>query len=118
MRMLLAISTFLVIILLGSFKPVTNPVYITGHIRIDTTKIHLNPNNLLVLVKGNHKILATTHTDKNGNFELSFTPTTEKKFKFYCSSPPIGTMLLETVAKFESDTPDMTFFIPRKAKSK
>ena len=118
MRILFAIATFSVIILLGSFRPVTNPVVITGHIRIDTAKIHLNPNNLLVLVKRGHKILASTHTDKNGDFKLSFTPSTEKEFKFYCSSPPIGTILLETVTKFESDTADMTFFIPRKAKSK
>jgi hypothetical protein len=51
-----------------------------------------------------------------GNFDLSFTPEKEKSFDFFCSCVGVDTMLIASVTRFESDTPEMTFFIPAKNK--
>ena len=51
-----------------------------------------------------------------GNFDLSFTPEKEESFDFFCSGVGVDTMLIASVTRFESDTPEMTFFIPAKNK--
>jgi hypothetical protein len=68
---------------------------------------------MLIVVKGNNKVLARAYTNITGDFSITFTPKNETSFKFYCSAPSIGTKLLGIVKTFESDTSEMTFYIPR-----
>jgi len=95
-----------------SFKTVTNPVHITGHIKKNPKNTSVHIEHLFVFVKGDNKVLAKTFTDEKGNFKMTFTPEKEKSFDFYCNSIGIDTLLLGSVTTFESDTPEMTFYIP------
>lgn len=104
---LILIATFFV-----GFRPLTNPVYITGHVKKNPNDTSAYIEHLLVFVKGNNKILAKAFTDSRGNFEMTFTPGKEKSFDFYCHGLGIDTFLLESISTFESDTPEMTFYIP------
>jgi len=56
--------------------------------------------------------LAKTLTDKKGDFELTFTPDKEKSFDFFCHGIGIDTMLIGSIRTFESDTPELTFYLP------
>jgi hypothetical protein len=94
------------------FRPLTNPVYITGHVRKNPKDTSAYVEQLLIFVKGNNKILAKTFTDNKGDFKMTFIPKKEKSFDFYCTGIGIDTLLIVSVATFESDTPEMTFYIP------
>ena len=98
------------------FKTPSNPVYITGHIRHNPKDTSAFLGELSVFVRGGVEILAKTNTDKNGNFKLTFTPTNEKSFEFFCYSPGTDSILLASIKSFESDTPEMTFYIPAQIK--
>jgi hypothetical protein len=111
---IIAITLF-VVFLLG-FRPLTNPVYITGHLKRNPKDTTAYVEGILVIVKGDSKILAKTFTDNKGNFELTFTPNNEKSFDFYCHGVAVDTLLIASVTKFESDTPDITFYIPAQIK--
>ena len=69
-------------------------------------------NGIIVFVKGDNKILAKTVTNNKGDFTITFTPKNEKSFDFYCAGLGIDTLLISSVTSFESDTPEMTFYIP------
>jgi hypothetical protein len=97
--------------IISSFKLPTNPVYITGHIK-KNPKTSISVRHLYVFVRGDNKVLEKTYTDSKGNFKMTFTPTNEKSFNFYCFSHGLDTLLIGSVTKFESDTPEITFYIP------
>ena len=99
-------------ILTSGFKPFTNPLYITGHIKKDLKDSSTYVDHLMVFVKGRSKILAKAFTDNKGNFEMTFTPEKDKSFDFYCSGIGIDTLLLASITTFESDTPTLIFYIP------
>jgi phage FluMu protein Com len=99
------------------FKPWTNEVYIKGHIRKNPKDASGYIEYIIVFVKGDNKVLAKAVTDDKGDFNLTFTPNKEKSFDFYCNSVGIDTMLIASVTTFESDTPEMTFYIPLKYKT-
>lgn len=103
--------TFFVTII-SSFENITLPVYITGHIRKNPNDTSAYIEHLNIYVKGNKRILAKTFTDNKGNFFLSFTPGTEPSFDFFCNGIGIDTLLLSSITTFESDTPDLTLYIP------
>ena len=103
--------------LLFGFKPSINEVYIKGHVKKNPKDNSANVEHLIVFVKGDNKVLAKTTTDNKGNFDLTFTPNNEKSFDFYCNGIGIDTMLIGSVTRFESDTPEMTFYIPAKHKT-
>lgn len=65
-----------------------------------------------VFVKSDNKILAKVLTDNKGDFKLTFTPENQKSFDFYCTGVGLDTILISSVKTFESDTPEMTFYIP------
>src|SRR5690348_13533602 len=94
------------------YEPVTNPVYITGHIKRNPKDTFAYVDHIIVFVKGDNKVLAKTITDNNGNFNLKFTPKQEKSFDFFCKGVGLDTLLVGSVKVFKSDTPDMTFYIP------
>ena len=96
------------------FKPWTNEVYIKGHIRKNPKDTSAFVSYLAVFVKGDNKVLAKAITDNKGNFDLSFTPSKEKSFDFFCNGVGVDTMLIASVTTFESDTREMTFYIPAK----
>ncbi|TAL41450.1 MAG: hypothetical protein EPN92_12940 [Chitinophagaceae bacterium] len=98
------------------YKLLTLPVNITGHLKKNPKDTSAYVEGLLVFVKGNSKVLAKTFTDKKGDFELTFTPNKEKSFDFYCNGVAIDTLLIGSVKTFESDTPEMTFYVPAQAK--
>ncbi|MGN6211000.1 MAG: hypothetical protein ACTHN6_00705 [Parafilimonas sp.] len=117
MTVLKFIATIFIAVIFFSFKPLTNPVYITGHIKKNPSDTSAFIAHLVVFVKGDNKILAKTMTDDKGNFGLTFTPKKEKSFDFYCNGVGVDTMLIASVITFESDTPEMTFYIPAKQKT-
>lgn len=111
------IASIFIAILFLSFRPFTNEVYITGHIRKNPKGTSASVSHLVVFVKGDNKILAKTITNDKGDFNLSFEPKKEKSFDFYCNGIAVDTMLIASVTTFESDTPEMTFYIPAKYKT-
>lgn len=113
-RFIVAIYTGLIVF---GFAPLTNQVYITGHIRQNPKDSSGFIAHLIVFVKGDNEVLAKTITDDKGNFDLIFTPKKEKSFDFYCNGVGIDTMFIASVTTFESDTSEMTFYIPVKYKT-
>lgn len=114
LRLTVYISAFLLATLLFGFTKLTNSVFIKGHIRKSTKEVAGYISYIVVLVKGDNRILAKTITDSNGDFQLSFTTNEENSFDFYCTSVGIDTMLLASVKKFEKDNSEMTFHLPAK----
>ncbi len=112
LRLTIYISTILLATLLLGFKLLTNPVHITGHLKRNFKNIPTYLEGITIIIKGDNKILAKTFTDKQGNFELTFTPEKQKSFDFYCYGLAIDTLLVASVRTFESDTPVLTFYIP------
>lgn len=118
MRMLIFLKFCFVLsmgILLAGFEHATHPIHITGHLyKNGADSSTINTANLIVFVKGDKKILAKGLTDDKGDFTLTFTPKNEKTFDFYCSGLGTDTMLLSSISFFESDTPDIKFYLPGK----
>ena len=112
LRLIIYISTILLATLLLGFKLSTNPVHITGHLKRNPKDTSAYVEGISVIVKSDNKILAQTFTDRQGNFELKFTPVNEKSFDFYCYGLAVDTLLIASIRTFESDTPDLTFYIP------
>jgi len=112
LRLIIYISTILIATLLLGFKLLTNPVTITGHLKKNLTDNSAFVDRVIVFVKGDNKILAKVLTDEKGDFEITFTPKKEKSFDFYCTGLGLDTLLISSVTTFESDTPEMTFYIP------
>ena len=112
LRLIIYISTILLATLLLGFKLLTTPVHITGHLRNNPKDTFANIKGIAVIVKGGNKVLAKTFTDRHGNFELTFTPEKEKSFDFYCYGLAVDTLLIASFKTFESDKPDLTFYIP------
>ena len=112
LRLTTYISTILVLTLLLAFRLSTNPITITGHLKTNLKDTSAYLEGISIIVKGNNKILAQTFTDRQGNFELTFTPDKEKSFDFYCYGLAVDTLLIASIRTFESDTPDLTFYIP------
>jgi hypothetical protein len=99
---------------LTAFKPLmpTFPLYITGHIRNATANSHSKLNGLVVLVKGDGKLLAKSVADTKGNFNMTFTPERQKRFNFYCTRPGCDTLLIGSFTAFDTDSEEMTFYVP------
>jgi hypothetical protein len=112
MRTFKFISIIFIATFFSSFKSRTNQVVINGHLRKNPSDTFAPISHLIVFVKGDNKVLAKTTTDEKGDFSLSFTPGKEISFDFFCNGVGVDTMLIACVTKFESDTPDMTFYIP------
>ncbi|MCC6289302.1 MAG: hypothetical protein IT249_15590 [Chitinophagaceae bacterium] len=98
--------------LLLGFRHLTLPVTITGHLKKNPADTFAYTNGIIVFVKGGNKVLAKAVTDNKGDFIITFTPKKEKSFDFYCTGLGIDTILISSVTVFESDTPEMTFYIP------
>lgn len=95
-----------------SFKVLTNPIFIKGHLRLNPKDTSAYVERISVFVKGDGKVLATTFTDGNGNFELTFTPDKEKSFDFFCHGVGVETILIGAVRTFNNNTPELTFYLP------
>jgi len=100
-----------VTLLLG-FSLLTNPVTITGHLKRNPKDASAYVEGITVIVKGDSKILAHTFTDRQGNFEITFVPDKEKSFDFFVFGVAVDTMLIGSVKSFDSNTPELTFYIP------
>jgi hypothetical protein len=112
LRFTIYISTILIATLVLGFRLLTNPVFITGHLKTTSKDTSAYTEGVLIFVKGDNKILAKAITDNKGDFEISFTPNKEKSFDFYCTGLGIDTLLITSLTRFESDMPEMTFYIP------
>jgi hypothetical protein len=112
MRLFYCSLTVLIMTVIISFKIVTNPVKITGHLKLNPKDTSAYFSGISIILKGDDKILTQTFTDKKGDFELTFTPKDEKSFNFFCYGVAVDTLLIESVKTFESDTPEMNFYIP------
>ena len=116
MRLIIFISTILTTTLLAGFRHFSLPVTITGHLKNNYKDTSSYTERVLIFVKGNRKILAKSFTNRKGDFEISFTPDNERHYDFYCTGLGIDTLLIASITTFDSDTPEMTFFIPGKIK--
>jgi hypothetical protein len=114
MKALLAISMFLFAQVVISGGPSTLPVTIKGHIKPNPSDPAWDVKHLHVYVKGNNKILGKAITNNHGDFKLTFTPKDEKTFDFYCTADNSATLLIASITTFESDTPEMFFYVPIK----
>lgn len=112
MRLTIYISIILVATFLLGFRLFTNPVHITGHLKRNPKDTSAYVEGIAVIVKGDNKILAHTFADTQGNFEITFTPEKEKTFDFFVFGVAVDTMLISSVQAFDSDTTEMTFYIP------
>lgn len=104
------------VLLFLSFKSLSNPIFINGHLIPKNVKLKNDIVGLKIFVKADGKILAETFTDQNGDFFLTFTPDKEKSFDFFCSGIGIGTILLKSVTIFESDNLEMNLDYTAKCK--
>jgi hypothetical protein len=112
----LSILIFSALTIFLSFKSLTNPIYISGHLKKNPTDSSAYISPLDIFVLGDNKLLAKATTGKNGEFKLTFTPANEKTFDFYCVGMGVDTMLLSSIKSFASDTPDISFYIPGRQK--
>jgi hypothetical protein len=112
LRSTIYILTIIAASLLLGFRVFTNPVYITGHLKRNPKDTSAYVEGIAVIVKGDNKILAHTFVDRQGNFEITFTPAKEKSFDFFVFGVAVDTVLIGSVKTFDSDTPEMTFYIP------
>lgn len=112
LRLTIYISTIFAATLLLGFRLLTNPVTITGHLKKNPKDGSGFVEWVTVFVKSDNKILAKVLTDNKGDFKLTFTPENKKSFDFYCTGVGLDTLLISSVKTFESDTPEMTFYIP------
>jgi hypothetical protein len=112
LRSIIYISTIFFATLLLGFRLLTNPVTITGHLKKNPKDGSGFVEWVTVFVKGDNKILAKVLTDNKGDFKLTFTPENQKSFDFYCTGVGLDTLLISSVTTFESDTPELTFYIP------
>ena len=110
------LSNYTLIIIIATFlwggKSADLPVTIKGHLRKNPSDTSAYIMAVTVFVKGDNKVLARTFTDWKGDFSLTFTPGKETSFDFYCTGVGIDTLLMSSITTFESDTPEMTFYIP------
>jgi hypothetical protein len=116
LRLTIYILTIFTSTLLFGFRQFSLPVTITGHLKKNPKDKSAFVQSVVVFVKGDNKILAKTLTDNKGDFTITFTPKKEKSFDFYCTGLGIDTILISSVTRFESDTPEMTFYIPGQLK--
>ena len=116
MRLIIYLSAIFFVTLVSGFTHFSLPVYITGHLKNNYNKATSFTDRVLILVKGNHKILAKSFTDNKGNFSISFTANKERSFDFYCAVLGIDTLLIASFTTFGSDAPDITFYLPGKIK--
>jgi hypothetical protein len=112
LRLIIYISTIFAATLLLAFRLLTNPIHITGHLKKNPDDTHSKIDKISIFVKGDNKVLAQTFSDEKGNFDLTFTPKQEKSFDFFCKIIGEDTILIASYKRFESDTPEMTFYIP------
>jgi len=112
MRIISSFVVFSIVLLSSGWLPKSLPVHIKGQLKSNPKYEWNNVDNLQVLVKGDGNLLAKAITKKGGNFEITFTSNKEKYFEFYCTGLGIDTLLLECVTSFESDSPEMIFYLP------
>jgi len=98
-------------LLLTAYKPYTNPLYVTGHLRKGDIEYN-DTSGVSVFVMGDGKLLAKTLSDTFGNFSFYFLPHNEKSFDFFCTGVGLDTLLIASYATFESDDLEDTFFVP------
>jgi hypothetical protein len=113
-KILITILLIFIGTILISFNFFSITIYVTGHLRKNPSDTSGYVKGLTVFVKGNGIILAKTVTDKKGNFHLHFTDKGQKSFDFFCTGDATDTLLLSSITRFESDTPDIIFLIPAK----
>ena len=112
MKPLIVISIIITCFLASAFRHYTNPVYITGHIRRNSSQPFFFKFPTSIIVKNCNKIIAKGLTDDKGDFTLSFTAPKENSLDFFCSGVGIDTFLLESFIGFDNDTPEMTLYLP------
>ncbi len=112
LRLTIYISAIFLSALLLGFRLSINPVHIKGHVKKNPKNSFAYLDGVDVIIKGDNKVLAHTFTDNKGNFEIRFTPGKERSFDFFVFAPGIDTMLISSLKTFDSDTPEMSFYIP------
>lgn len=91
-------------------------LYVTGHLKnYPSNKKTFDVSVRQIIVKADEKIIAKSKTDKKGNFEIDFNVDLldKRTFNFYVIDKA-DTLFLKSYKEFESDTPDLTFFVKRK----
>jgi hypothetical protein len=93
-----------------AFRNATNPVFISGKILRQAND--KKERAFEILVKSEAAIVAKTITKANGEFELSFTPASEKYFDFFFIDPnhQADTLFLKSYTQFKSDIIKVNFY--------
>jgi hypothetical protein len=104
-------STYLIGIILSGFINYSYTVELTGRLKTKPGNNHNNTSHVAIFVKGNNQVLGKAMSNSKGVFHLSWNDNNAKAFYFYCIIDS-DTMLLAKISKFNSDTPDLTFFLP------
>lgn len=103
----------LILFIVGtSFSCLNLPMVLTGHLKKNPSAASAYTNGVTIFVKAGNTKLAETVTDSKGNFTISFTPAGEESFDFFCTAADIDTLLIASYDRFESNTPEITFYIP------
>lgn len=99
-------------VLASSFVCPTIETSVKGHLR---SKSHKAVAGFSVFVTGvgiSMNNVDAAHTDKNGNFTLSFNAGSEPGvISFFCVNKHNDTLLLKRIKRLSSDSPEMTFWI-------
>ena len=107
------LSTLVLFSLFGTHSYVVTPeIGLIGHIKISDGNGIVKSGT--VFVEGDNNFLNKSVTDKQGNFVLDFSDSNERAFDFYCSYEGSDTLLLASVKSFDSDRPEITFYIPKR----
>ena len=105
------ISVCLIGIILTSFTNYSYTVELTGRLKKRPGDMHNEIGHVTVFVKGKNQVLGKAISNSKGVFHLSWNDNNAKAFYFYCVFDN-DTLLLAKISKFESDKPDLTFFLP------
>jgi hypothetical protein len=103
-------TLLLLIVLFSGFRLPSVEVEFKGHLR---SKTHCRVGGLVVFAKGHICNERTATTNENGDFNLHFDMSLHerKPISFYYVNAHNDTILLKRLFKFESDEPEMTFWI-------
>ena len=114
MRVIKFISLFFVLACLVGLRLAPRSILIKGHLKRNPVDTSFYVEYLFIMLKGDNNLLAKTISNEKGDFSVSLTPNGERSFDLYCTQIGIDTLLIGSFRLFESDTLDMSFYVPKK----
>jgi hypothetical protein len=116
MRLLFVISLFFIEITLANFRTYSFTIDLTGRLKRYPGDTLTSISHIPVFVKYDTKIIGKAISNKKGVFLLTWNDGNDGTFKpfcFYCVINMNDTLLLAKIRRIGSETPDLTFQIPK-----